>query len=50
VPVDPVAFKEAVMRHAIGKEKKMTAKRTTNRNFPIPNEGGFSPSGSGECE
>lgn len=36
VPVDPATSKEAMMHHALGKQKKMTAKATINRNVPIP--------------
>jgi hypothetical protein len=32
------------------RKKRMTAKMTANRSVPIPNEGGFPPSGAGVFE
>ena len=50
VRVNPAASKEPVPQHVLGKEKKVTTKTTTNRNLPIPNEGGLSSSGDGVFE
>ena len=42
----PAAFKEAVMHHVLPSRKKMTAKKTANRNCLIPKEVGFRPAGT----
>jgi hypothetical protein len=46
VPVKPAAFKEAVMHHALAKQKKDDRQEDYKQELSlIPNEGGFRPAG-----